>query len=122
MAKPHIRIFPHDRKEEFRSIDQLTMWLLTSLRARGGGYCLRSKDSVADLSPGSVALFRYGHLIVGEGVVQKEVVRETVKDWTLSGEMAEYGALVTFMPSSIRLYAPPLPIDFLQTAMKAAGD
>lgn len=122
MAAPHIRIFPHDTKEEFRSIDQLTSWLLTGLRARGGMYHLKSAGAVADLPRGSLVLFRYGNVIVGEAIVWKEKELENMKDRTVSGEMAEYEAKVTFAPSSIRLYSPPLPCDFVQTAMKALGD
>ena len=44
----------------------------------------------------------------------KEVFDEKVKDRTLTGEEAEYGAQITFAPSSIRLYAPPMPVETLQ--------
>jgi hypothetical protein len=44
----------------------------------------------------------------------KETFPEKVRDRTLTGEEAEYGAQVTFVPSSIRLYAPPLPVERLQ--------
>jgi uncharacterized protein (DUF488 family) len=37
MIAPHIRLFPHS-KEEFPSLDLLTTWLLTALKARGGRY------------------------------------------------------------------------------------
>jgi hypothetical protein len=110
-----VRIFPHSQ-QEFPSEDSLLIWLLTGLRGRGGVYHLRNADAVKDVPPGSVVLFRYGNRIVGEAVVRKgkEVFPEKVKDRTLTGEEAEYGAQVTFVPSSIRLYAPPLPVDRLQ--------
>jgi hypothetical protein len=115
MASSQVRIFPHNQ-EEFPSEDSLLTWLLTGLRGRGGVYYLRDADAVKDLPPGSVVLFRYGHKIVGEAVASKgkELFPEKVKDRTLTGEEAEYGAKVTFVPSSIRLYAPPLPIQRIQ--------
>lgn len=92
------------------------IWLLNVLRGRGGSYHLRSADAVKDPPPGSIVLFRYRHKIVGEAIVWKgkEVFTEPLKDRTLSGEEEEYGAQVTFAPSSIRLYAPPLPVDRIQ--------
>jgi hypothetical protein len=61
-------------------------------------------------------LFRYGHSIVGEAVVWKgkEAFPEKLKERTLTGEQAEYEAKVTFVPSSVRLYAPALPVGRLQ--------
>jgi hypothetical protein len=110
-----VRVFPHSQKE-FPSVDSLLTWLLTGLRGRGGVYLLRNADAVREVPPGSVVLFRYGSRIVGEAVVSKgkEVFAEKIKDRMLTGEEAEYGAQVTFIPSSIRLYAPPLPVDRLQ--------
>lgn len=115
MASLQIRVFPHSR-EEFPSEDSLLTWLLTALRGRGGVYLLRNANSVKDVPPGSIVLFRYGSKIVGEAVVSKgkEVFAEKVKDRTLTGGEAEYGAQVTFVPASIRLYAPALSLDLLQ--------
>lgn len=115
MGLLQVRIFPHSQKE-FPSEDSLLTWLLTSLRGRGGVYHLRDANAVKDLPPGSVVLFRYGHKIVGEAVVWKgkEIFSEKLKDRTLTGEEAEYGAQVTFVASSIRLYAPALPVERLQ--------
>jgi hypothetical protein len=113
---PHqVRIFPHSQ-QEFPSEDTLLTWLLTGLRGRGGVYHLRDADAVKDLPPGSVVLFRYGHRIVGEAVVWKgkELFPEKIKDRMLTGEVAEYAAKVTFVPNSIRLYAPPLPVQRIQ--------
>src|SRR5262249_37777561 len=83
---------------------------------RGGVYHLRNANAVKDLPRGSVVLFRYGDGIVGEAVVCKGKVTFSEKktDRTLTGVEAEYGAEVTFVPSSIRLYAPPLPVEKLQ--------
>jgi hypothetical protein len=127
METLEIRIFPHSQKE-FPSEDSLLTWLLTALRGRGGVYHLRDADAVSNLPPGSVVLFRYGHRIVGEAVVWKgkEIYSEKLKDRTLAGEEAEYGAQVTFAPYSIRLYAPPLPVEHLKPyvekdLMKYAG-
>jgi hypothetical protein len=115
MATLQVRIFPHSQTE-FPTEDSLLTWLLTSLRGRGGVYFLRHADRLKELPPGSVVLFRYGHKIVGEAVVSKgkEAFPEKVKDRTLTGEEAEYGGQVTFAPSSIRLYAPALPVECLQ--------
>jgi hypothetical protein len=115
MGALQVRIFPHSQKE-FPSEDSLLTWLLTALRGRGGVYHLRHADAVKDLPAGSVVLFRYRNNIVGEAVVWKgkETFLEKAKDRTLTGEEAEYGAQVTFVPSSIRLYAPALPVERLQ--------
>ncbi|MGO8816153.1 MAG: hypothetical protein ACLQVG_16065 [Terriglobia bacterium] len=110
MADTQVRIFPHNR-EEFPSEDLLRMWLLNGLRGRGGVYHFRSADVVKDFPPGSIALFRYRHEIIGEAVVQKKKVAQKEKVRMLSGEEAEYAAKITFAPSSIRLYAPPLPVN-----------
>ncbi len=114
-----VRIFPHSQVE-FPSEDSLLTWLLTALRGRGGVYHLRNADAVKDVPPGSIVLFRYGNRIVGEAVVckGKEVYPEKVRDKTLTGEEAEYGAQVTFVPASIRLYAPPFPVELLQPHLK----
>ncbi len=118
MAEAEVRIFPCSRKE-FPTEDSLLAWLLTGLRGRGGVYLMRNTDSVKDLPPGSVVLFRYGKSLVGEAVVWKgkEVFDAKRKDQTLTGEEAEYEGQVTFMPSSIRLYAPPFPLEVLQTRL-----
>lgn len=113
IVSPQVRIFPHSR-EEFPSEDSLTMWLLNGLRGRGGLYHLRSADAVADLPRGSVVLFRYGQRIVGEGVIWKEKIKKKERIRSLSGQEVEYGAQITFAPSSIRIYSPPLPVRRLQ--------
>lgn len=112
MANPHIRILPHNQ-EEFASIDKLTSWLLTSLRARGGRYNLRSRNAIAELPNGSIVLFRYGHNIVGEAIVAG-YFRESSIDRTLTGKEFNYEAYIVFSQTSIRVYAPPLPIKKLQ--------
>jgi len=115
MSSAQVRIFPHSQ-QEFPSEDSLLAWLLTGLRARGGVYLLRNPNAVKDPPPDSVVLFRYGQRIVGEAVVckGKETFAEKVKRRTLTGEEVEYGAAITFAPSSIRLYAPPVSIEWLQ--------
>ena len=115
MQSIQVRVFPHSQKE-FPSEDSLLTWLMTALKGRGGIYLLRHADSVREVPPGSVILFRYGNKIVGEAIVWKgkENFQDKVKDRTLTGEEAEYGAQITFVPSSIRLYAPPLPVDRIQ--------
>ncbi len=114
MTAPHIRIFPHNQKE-FPSRDTLTMWLLTGLKARGGEYLLVSRDAVAELPSGSLVLFRYGQVVVGEAVV-KEYFRDLpVHDRNLAGDDQEYEARVRFSPGSIRVYAPPVGIEDLQS-------
>jgi len=109
---PHIRIFPHSR-DEFPSLDMLATWLATALKARGGRYLIRSANAVADLSTGSIVLFRYSHVIVGEAVVHK-YVREPMEDQTLLGHQTPYEAYVEFSLTSIRLFVPPFPVNELQ--------
>jgi hypothetical protein len=115
MTAPQLRIFPHNY-EEFPSEDGLIAWLMTGLRGRGGVYLLRNANAVKDPPVGSVVLFRYAHRIVGEAVIwrPKETFAEAMKGRTVAGVEAEYAAQITFAPSSIRLYAPPLPIEWLQ--------
>ena len=113
MTTPHIRIFPHNR-DEFPSVDTLAAWLMTGLKARNGRYQLRSASAIADLAAGSIALFRHGHVVVGEAVVMR-FCREPSRDRTLAGEEFEYEAFVEFMSSSIRIYAPPVSIETLQS-------
>lgn len=111
----HIRIFPHT-KDEFPSLDMLTTWLLTALKARRGRYMLRSGDRIADLPTGSIVLFRYGHMLVGEAVVCG-YVRDSKNDRTLLGQETQYEAHVEFSPSSIRVFVPPVPIEELQSVL-----
>ncbi len=70
---------------------------------------------------GSVVLFRYWDSIVGEAIVSKESVWEQERERTWSGEEVEYVGHVTFSPSSIRLYSPPLPALCLQQLMDDSG-
>ena len=115
MDRAKLRIFPHSQKE-FPSAESLTIWLVTALLTRGGVYYLKSAKAVRDLPVGSVVLFRHGESIVGEGVISegKALFRQKVKGKTFLGEDEEYDAQFTFAPSSIRLYSPPLRIEFLQ--------
>jgi hypothetical protein len=112
MAEPHIRIFPHS-KEEFPSLDMLTTWLLTALKARGGRYLIRSASSIADLPSGSIVLFRYGQVIVGEAVVC-QYVKDATRNRTVLGQETRYEGYVELSESSIRVFVPPLPVDELQ--------
>jgi hypothetical protein len=111
--EPQIRLFPHS-PEEFVTADVLTGWLITSLRARGGRYQLRSRNSVEALAAGSVVLFRHAHHIVGEAVVTTYLRDHEEEDTTLMGSVVRYESLVIFAPSSIRLYSPPLPVKRIQ--------
>jgi hypothetical protein len=109
---PHIRILPHSQAE-FPSRDALTIWLLTALKARAGRYLLRSP--LAELSAGSIVLFRVRNEVVGEAVV-REYVRdgEPITDTTLAGQEQRYEAHIDFAPGSIRLFVPPISIETLQ--------
>jgi hypothetical protein len=109
---PHIRIFPHSQ-EEFPSLDALQTWLLTALKARGGMYHLRSRKAAAELPAGSIVLFRYSDGLIGEGIV-RDYTRESHTERMLNGQEQVYEALVTFAPDSIRLFAPPFPVEELQ--------
>lgn len=93
-------------------------WLLTALKALGGVYKLRSRNSVAELPAGSVVLFRYADVVVGEAVVV-EYSRESPSraGQTLLGERQDYEAYVRFSPGSIRVYAPPVEINELQSSI-----
>jgi hypothetical protein len=114
-----VRIFPHSR-EQFPSDDLLRIWLLNGLRGRGGRYRLTSAGGgkPQNLAPGSIVLFRHGDDIVGEAVVKTGIEKEDGTERNLwSGKDEKYEAVVTFAPSSIRLYAPPLPIRRIQQYM-----
>jgi hypothetical protein len=112
---PQVRIFPHSQ-EEFQSKDLLMSWLLNGLRGRGGEYHLASAHRVKYLPPGSIVLFRYADEIVGEAVVSKKEHKlpKIKKGKSLLGEEGEYAAQVTFAPSSIRLYSPPVDVNTIQ--------
>lgn len=69
---------------------------------------------MADLPSGSLVLFRYGQVVVGEAVVI-EYSPEPSDDRTLAGKKPKYEACVWFSPSSIRVYAPPVGIDALES-------
>jgi hypothetical protein len=109
MTRQEIRVFPHSRKE-FPSEDLLMMWLLHGLRGRGGVYHLKRRIS---LPVGSIVMFRYVDKldrIIGEAVVAKETQQIDATDRNLlTGKEEKYAAEITFAPSSIRLYAPPVP-------------
>ncbi len=115
VAPPQVRIFPHNRKE-FPLEDSLRTWLLSGLRRRDGLYYLVDPNAVKDMSCGSIALFRYADRIVGEAIVsdEEESLSEPVTKLTLSGDQVAYDARITFAPSSIRLYAPPLLVEGIQ--------
>jgi hypothetical protein len=117
MTPPHIRVFPHS-PEEFSSIDSLTTWLMTGLKARGGIYHMRSARSVKELPEGSIVLFRYGHKVVGEAVVSS-YIKEPSPDKTIDGGEVTYEARTTFEPTSIRIFSPPVPIEDLQQIVGA---
>jgi hypothetical protein len=99
---------------------------MTALRALHGRYLLRSRNAVADLQPGSVVLFRYGDVLVGEAVVQqydRELSQaERITERTLTGQVQDYEARVLFAPGSIRLYSPPIGVDELQRIIGATPD
>jgi hypothetical protein len=71
------------------------------------------------MSPGSVVLFRYGHEIVGEAVVQKGIEDLSGSERNLwTGEVEEFEAMLTLAPSSIRLYSPPVDLKEKQKYVK----
>jgi hypothetical protein len=107
-----VRIFPHNRVNEFLTEDALRAWLLNGLRGRGGRYLLVRTDAVQELPCGSIVLFRYGNKIIGEGVVskKKEPLPVPVTEITETGMEQQYHAQVHFNPLSIRLYAPAVDV------------
>lgn len=111
-SKAHIRVFPHSR-DEFPTVHSLQTWLMNSLKASGGNYYLRSPTAVKDLDRGSIMLFRYGDEIVGEAVVHVHELGRFDRS-TPSGELVTYQSRIEIETSSIRLYAPPIPVEDLQ--------
>lgn len=104
-----IRIFPHS-KDEFETEDALTEWLSDVLpEERNGRYRLRSTNGVGQIPPGSVILFRFRNHIVGHAAVAQGV---TALNEIIDG--IRYEAMIRFEPTSIRVYADPLPIELLQ--------
>ena len=106
---PQIRIFPHVAKV-FPLLDNLTTWLLTSLKAKGGVYHVLGDGGArpAEMAPGSIVLFRHGDLIVGEAVIRQYELKAG------KIESGEYQAVATFAPTSIRLYSPPVTKEELE--------
>lgn len=114
--EPQIRIFPHSRKE-FPSDGLLQIWLHSVLRSKGGVYHLKTLNGgkAKNLSPGTIVLFRFDKSIVGEAVVQKDISSERGQDMNLlTGKKQDYEGQVTFHPSSIRLYSPPVKLEKIQ--------
>ncbi|MCS3902202.1 hypothetical protein J2T55_000194 [Methylohalomonas lacus] len=109
--QPHIRIFPHNR-DEFPTIDTLTTWLLTGLKARGGHYHMRSGRAVKSLSTGSIVLFRYNDKIVGEGVITG--YSRSTDGQAVDNDEPLYASMAKFAPTSIRIYSPPVSVTDLQ--------
>lgn len=114
-----MRIFPHD-PAVFPSVDDLTTWLLTALKAKGGKYRVlgTAPQAVpANLLQGSVVLFRYADLIVGEAVVLDYIIPAPIE------ETAEQClAIAIFAPSSIRLYSPPVDVERLSELIGGKPD
>ena len=109
-----LRLFPHDTAL-FPTEEQLSTWLMTSLRARGGTYYLISTEATAvpseeNLEAGSIVLFRHRHNILGEAVVW-----EFDKSPGTTPDGSAYQGVITFVTSSIRLYSPPISIEQLQS-------
>ena len=106
--KPIIRIFPHKswvpKDEDFKG------WLHFTLRARGGTYYFRKayKYIMNNNPPGTIVLFRFEDEIVGEGVVKVDTVKSNI---------SHYEKMITFEPSSIRIYAKPLTVERLSKAL-----
>ena len=99
--KPIIRIFPH--KTWFPKDEDLKGWMHFTMRARGGTYYFRKayKYLMNNNPPGTIVLFRYEDSIIGEGVVKVDTVKSNI---------SHYETMITFEPSSIRIYAKPLPV------------
>ena len=76
---------------------------------------LVSKNAVAELPPGSLVLFRYGQAVVGEGIVKEYSRESSTEERTLLGDDQTYESCVSFSPGSIRVYAPPVRIEALQS-------
>jgi hypothetical protein len=116
----HIRIFPHSAGE-FKKLDDLTTWLMTALKARGGVYYVLgdggSRPAETSMEAGCIVLFRYNDAIVGEAVVRDCVIQSGENE---SGE--KYQAVATFFPSSIRLFSPPIHTDNLQKLIEKSPD
>ena len=104
-----------------RSSNSGSTWLLTSLKARGGKYLVPTADRIAELPAGSIVLFRYGHVLVGEAVVST-YVRGASNSRTLMGQQKQYEAYIEFGQGSIRLFVPPIPVPELQTIVGAKPD
>jgi hypothetical protein len=116
MTAPHIRILPHDAKKEFLSGEALTTWIEDSHDGlkKDGRYLLVNRNSIAELPPDSLVLFRYGNEIVGDAIV-KEYCESRETGRTLTGECREYQALIKLYPSSIRVYTQPIDIKELES-------
>ena len=109
-----IRIFPNARRE-FETQAELASWLITGLKANGGKYLITSASADSSNRPrelpcGSVVLFRFKDLLLGEAVVHDYSNESGVDE----DDNEPYIARVFFVPSSIRIFSPPIPIKALQ--------
>lgn len=59
-------------------------------------------------------LFRHSDFIVGEAIAI-ECDSNTSVSRMLNGKKREYEATITFAPSSVRLFSPPIRIELLQS-------
>ena len=102
--RPNIRIFPH--RKWFPKDEDIKGWLHFTMRNRGGTYYFRKAYKYIKHSnpPGTIVLFRYDEDIVGEAVVAIDTIKSNI---------SHYEMMVTFDPSSIRIYKKPLTIQTL---------
>jgi hypothetical protein len=99
--KPIIRIFPH--KTWFPKDEDLKGWMHFTMRNRGGTYYFRKGYKYIKHAnpPGTLVLFRYEDSIVGDGIVKIDTVKSNI---------SHYEIMITFEPTSLRIYRKPLPV------------
>jgi hypothetical protein len=117
-----IRIFPNARRE-FQTQGALASWLMNGLKSRGGKYLITSESEhsanrPAELPTGSVVLFRFKDLLLGEAIVH-DYSNKPGQD---EDDNVQYIARVFFVPSSIRMFSPPIPIEALQVLVGKSKD
>ena len=109
-GKRVIRILPmtDDPAENpaFKSLGEVRDWLLSECRSiRKGVFELKSKNSIGDA--GSIVIFKYKKQLIAEAIVMADVLE------IYNPRLDEEIYTIRFIPSSIRLFAKPIPISDL---------
>ena len=114
--KPLIRLLSMDIDEEFNTLDELRTWYIDICKKeRGGIFHLRSDTLGYNNAPGSIFIFKWNNEWIGEAIVLKDVEENTFTD-------NPEPFLITFEPSSMRLYSATIPVNIIREVLMDLGN